>query len=109
MNIKGNCRKGNQAIFTVWPWGSDKAQWVEALATWPDSVSLVLRTHTVGGEKQLLRLTSGLHICTMAHDHITPPPPRKMNKCKNKNKRGKSKCGQACHLVDTIWKCSSVI
>lgn len=52
------------------PGASGVAQWVEALATEPENLSLMPHLHMVG-ENELLKVSSDLYICTVAHERLT--------------------------------------
>lgn len=49
---------------------SEKAQWVKVLATKPNKLSLVLRTHMVEGEKWSNKLSSDLNMHNMAQEYM---------------------------------------
>lgn len=52
-----------------WLWGVEMAQLVKKQATKPNFLSLLLVTHLVKGESQLIQVDSDLHIYAMAHGH----------------------------------------
>lgn len=49
---------------------SEMAQWVKVLATKPNKLSLVLRTHMVEGEKWSNKLSSNLNMHNMAQEYM---------------------------------------
>lgn len=62
------------------------AQWVKVLATKPDNLSLIPRTHTVGRVSRLSELLD-LHMYTGMHTHTHTHRKKTIRNCKNyKNK-----------------------
>lgn len=47
----------------------EMAQWVKGVCLQAYDLSLIPRTYTVGGRTDAYELSSGLHVCTMAHAH----------------------------------------
>lgn len=92
------------------------AQWIKALATKHDNLSLILRTHTVKGKDWLLKLVSDLHMHAVARVCLYTQTnaiqifwkrifvllfPQEKKPCYKNEQLSQTRCGMVAHAFNT--------